>query len=53
MKIEVDLHMHTLNSGHAYSTITEMAKAAAGQNLKLIAVTDHGPLLPGGPHEYY
>lgn len=53
MKIKADLHMHTIASGHAYSTITEMAQAAAGEGLKLIAITDHGPLLPGGPHEYY
>lgn len=53
MRIEADLHMHTIASGHAYSTVTEMALAAAGRGLKLIAITDHGPLLPGGPHEYY
>ena len=53
MKIEADLHMHTIASGHAYSTVTEMALAAAGKGLKLIAITDHGPLLPGGPHEYH
>ncbi|AZO93850.1 PHP domain-containing protein [Iocasia frigidifontis] len=53
MKIEADLHTHTIASGHAYSTVREMAQAAAGRGLKLIAITDHGPLLPGGPHEYY
>ncbi|MFP4662562.1 MAG: phosphatase [Halanaerobiales bacterium] len=53
MKLEADLHMHTIASGHAYSTITEMALAAAGKGLKIIAMTDHGPLLPGGPHEYH
>lgn len=53
MKIEADLHMHTISSGHAYSTVAEMALAAAGKGLKLIAITDHGPLLPGGPHEYH
>lgn len=53
MKIEADLHMHTISSGHAYSTVTEMALAAAGKGIKLVAITDHGPLLPGGPHKYH
>ncbi len=53
MKIEADLHMHTISSGHAYSTVTEMALAAAGKGIKIIAITDHGPLLPGGPHDYH
>lgn len=53
MNIEADLHTHTIASGHAYSTVREMAQAAAGRGLRLIALTDHGPLLPGGPHEYH
>jgi len=53
IKIEGDLHTHTISSGHAYSTLDEMVKAAARKDLKLIAITDHGPNLPGGPHEYY
>ncbi|MFW6022557.1 MAG: phosphatase [Halanaerobiaceae bacterium] len=53
MKIEADLHMHTIASGHAYSTITEMAKAAAEKGIKMIAITNHGPLMPGGPHIYH
>jgi len=53
IKIEADLHTHTVHSGHAYSTLNEMVKAAANRGLKLIAITDHGPNLPGGPHEYY
>lgn len=53
MKIEADLHMHTVSSGHAFSTVTEMALAAAGKGLKMIAITDHGPSMPGGAHEYH
>ncbi len=53
IKIAGDLHTHTVHSGHAYSTVDEMAKAAAHKDLKLIAITDHGPNMPGGPHEYY
>lgn len=53
MKIEADLHTHTIASGHAYSTVSELAFAAAGKGLKLIAITDHGPKMPGGPHIYH
>jgi putative hydrolase len=50
---QADLHVHTLASGHAYSTINEIAAEAARKELKLIAMTDHGPALPGGPHLYH
>ncbi len=53
LKINTDLHTHTLASGHAYSTVDEMAKGAFVKGLKLIAVTDHGPQMPGGPHIYH
>ncbi len=50
---EVDLHVHTLASGHAYSTVDEIARAAAAKGLRGVALTDHGPALPGGPHLYH
>jgi len=53
MKIIADLHTHTLASGHAYSTINELALAASQIGLQALAVTDHGPALPGGPHRYH
>ncbi|MGI9952469.1 phosphatase [Moorellaceae bacterium AZ2] len=53
MYCEADLHTHTVASGHAYSTVKELAEAAAEKGLKMIAVTDHGLQMPGGPHEYY
>lgn len=53
MKIYADLHTHTIASGHAYSTVNELAKAAAEMELRGLAVTDHGPALPGGPHHYH
>ncbi|MPN08291.1 putative phosphatase YcdX [bioreactor metagenome] len=53
MKLVADLHAHTVASGHAYSTLLENAKAAADQELALIAMTDHGPSMPGGPHAYH
>ncbi|ACB85595.1 phosphatase [Natranaerobius thermophilus] len=53
MKLEADLHIHTIASGHAYSTVKEIAEAASRKSLKLIALTDHGPAMPGGPHLYH
>lgn len=53
MKIIADLHTHTLASGHAYSTINELASSASLAGLKALAVTDHGPAMPGGPHRYH
>ena len=53
MQLIADLHMHSVASGHAYSTVLENARAAADRGLALIALTDHGPKMPGGPHPYY
>ncbi|WP_422443601.1 phosphatase [Thermoanaerobacterium sp. DL9XJH110] len=53
MIFEVDTHCHTVASGHAYSTIMENAREAARKGLRMIAITDHGPALPGGPHYYH
>lgn len=53
MKYLIDTHTHTTASGHAYSTLLENVKAAALKGLKIMAVTDHGFLLPGGPSEIY
>jgi putative hydrolase len=53
MRLKVDLHTHTIASGHAYSTITENVHAAALRGLELIAITDHGPSVPQGAHAWY
>lgn len=53
MRLLADLHTHTVASGHAFSTVTEMASAAASRGLELIAITDHGPSVPGGAHPWY
>jgi putative hydrolase len=50
---EVDLHVHSLASGHAYSTIGEIATAAAARGLRGVAMTDHGPAMPAAPHPYH
>jgi putative hydrolase len=50
MRLVCDCHVHTISSGHAYSTIAECAKAACEKGIRLIAITDHGPAMPGGAH---
>lgn len=51
---QMDLHTHTTASGHAYSSLTEMAKAASEiPGLKLLGITDHAPGIPGAPQPIY
>lgn len=53
MKLEADLHVHTLASGHGYSTIKEIVDTAAEKEIKMVAITDHGLKMPGAPHWYH
>ena len=53
MNILLDMHTHTIASGHAYSTLQEMAHAASEKGLKLLGITEHGPALPGSCHPIY
>lgn len=53
MKIIADLHTHTLASSHAFSTIRENCEIAGEKGLKIIAMTDHAPLMPDAPHEWH
>lgn len=53
MKIIADTHEHTLVSGHAYSTIREMAAAAAEKGMQALALTEHAPEMPGTCGLYY
>lgn len=41
-----DLHTHTIVSGHAYSSLQEMAHAAAEKGIEILGVTEHGPAVP-------
>ena len=43
----LDIHTHSLASGHAYGTIREMAQAAAERDFALLGITDHAPGTPG------
>lgn len=49
----MDLHTHTVASGHAYSTLREMAKAASEKGLEILGITEHAPMMPGTCHNFY
>jgi putative hydrolase len=53
MHLRTDLHCHTIASGHAFSTLGEMAAEGAQRGLELLAITDHGPSMDGAPHDGY
>ena len=46
-KVLLDAHTHTVASGHAYSSLQEMAKAADDMGLEVLGITEHGPSVPG------
>ena len=50
---ELDMHTHTVASGHAYSTIIENARVAKEKGLKLLGMSDHAPSLPGAAHLFH
>lgn len=50
----MDLHTHTIASGHAYNTIYEMARSAAEKGIALLGIADHGPGMPiAVPKNYF
>ena len=49
----LDLHTHTVASGHAYCSLREMAKVASEKGLEVLGVTEHAPGMPGTCHQYY
>lgn len=53
MKDKMDLHTHTIASGHAYNTRNEMIAAAYGKGLDLLAITEHAPAMPGSCQQMY
>ncbi|MBN2534586.1 MAG: PHP domain-containing protein [Spirochaetales bacterium] len=49
----IDLHIHTVASGHGMNTLYEIVKTANEKKMKAIAITDHGPKSVNGPAEAY
>lgn len=50
---KIDLHTHTVASGHAYCTIKEMAKTASEKGLTMLGISDHGPAMKGSITDVY
>ncbi len=53
MQYKLDVHTHSVASGHAYSTIQEMASAAAEKGLEILGITEHAPGIPGTCNPIY
>lgn len=53
MNAIIDLHCHTIASGHAYSTLKENIDEAKSKGLKYVGVSDHAPNMPGSTHPFY
>lgn len=51
--LKVDLHTHSLMSGHGLNTVSEMATEAKRKGLHILGIADHGPSMEGAPHEGY
>ena len=49
----LDVHTHTIASGHAYNSMMEMAKAGFDKGLKLLGITEHAPMMPGSCNTLY
>ncbi len=53
MKQILDLHVHTISSGHAYSTVKENIDEAKNKGLKILGISDHAPSMPGASHLFH
>lgn len=53
MKTLLDVHTHSIVSGHAFSTVDEMVAEAQKRGLEILGITEHGPALPGACHPLY
>ena len=52
-ELKLDVHTHTIMSGHAYSTMQEMVTAAQQKHLDILGITEHAPGIPGTCHPIY
>lgn len=53
MKDILDVHTHTIFSGHAYSTVKENIDAAKAKGLEVVGISDHAPKMPGSCQDFY
>lgn len=47
MNLHMDLHTHTIASGHAYSTLRENINVAKQKGLTILGTSDHAKAMPG------
>jgi putative hydrolase len=45
--LKIDLHIHSIHSGHAYGSFYEITAEARKKQMSMIALADHGPHMEG------
>lgn len=50
---KLDGHVHSIASGHAYSTLNEIVDAARARGISTVCMLEHGKALLGGVNDYY
>jgi putative hydrolase len=50
---QIDPHVHTIISGHSWSTVSDYVKQAIQSGVKGFCLTEHGPATPNGPPEFF
>ena len=53
MRDILDVHTHTVASGHAYNSMLEMIHEAQEKGLEVYGITEHAPKMPGTCGEFY
>lgn len=48
MKYNIDLHTHTVASGHAFCTLSEMIQASADKHVEWLGIAEHSSGFPYG-----
>ncbi|MBQ9518270.1 MAG: phosphatase [Firmicutes bacterium] len=53
MEYLLDIHTHTVASGHAYSTVKENVEYAQKIGLSLLGMSDHAPAMPNSTQDFF
>ncbi|MDO4261436.1 MAG: phosphatase [Eubacteriales bacterium] len=53
MRDVLDVHTHTIASGHAYNTMMEMIHEAQRKELEVYGITEHAPRMTGTCTDFY
>lgn len=53
LKYILDMHCHTVASGHAYSTVEEIVRGAKKNHVQVVGIADHAPKMPGSCHLFH